>query len=203
MAATANLRWLYEARVESAHPCLVIEDSAQAIALFEPSGALGAHTLRAKGGPRGRNLLPGDDNPGFATNEWFGDGVLRVHLPGQDWSVWRWLDANRGWSANWYVNLEEPWHRTGAGFDTEDWILDLIVLRDFSVVRKDEDEFEWAEQSGRFDPAHLTRIRRAAADAAAAVATRAWPFDADWNAWLPPVGVPLPTLLDGWDRPAP
>jgi hypothetical protein len=202
MADTANLRWLYESRVESAHPCLVIEDSAEVIALFEPSGALGAHTMRAKGGPRGRNLLPGDANSEFATNEWFGDGVLRVHRPGQDWSTWRWLDADRGWSANWYVNLEEPWVRTPNGFDTEDWILDLIVLPTFAVVRKDEDEFEWAERAGRFDATHLARIRRAAADATAAVHARAWPFAADWESWLPPHDVPVPMLRDGWDLPA-
>lgn len=201
MAATATLRWLYESRVESAHPCVVIEDSAQAIALFEPSGAVGAHTMRAKGGPRGRNLLPGDTTPEFTANEWFGDGVLRVHRPGQDWSVWRWLNVDGTWSPNWYVNLEDPWQRTAIGFDTEDWILDLIVLHDFTVVRKDEDEFEWAEQSGRFDTEHLARIRGAAADATAAVHARAWPFDAEWSAWLPPAGAPLPTLLDGWDLP--
>ncbi|MEP6479917.1 MAG: DUF402 domain-containing protein [Rhodoglobus sp.] len=201
MASTATLRWLYESRVESAHPCLVIEDSEQAIALFEPSGALGAHTLRAKGGPRGRNLVAGDTTPGFAASGWFGDGVLRVHRQGQDWSVWRWPNVDGTWSKNWYVNLEEPWKRTAIGFDTEDWILDLIVLHDFAVVRKDEDEFEWAEQCGRFDAEHIARIRRAAADATTAVHARAWPFDADWSAWLPPVGAPLPTLLDGWDLP--
>ena len=37
--------------------------------------------------------------------------------------------------------------------------------------------------------------------AVAAVEARAWPFAADWDAWLTPAGLPVPTLQPGWDSP--
>jgi hypothetical protein len=195
-----NLRWMHEAHVESAHPVYLLEDSAEVIATFEPGNAVGMHSTRPKGGPRGRNLEPGTPHTGFAEGIWTGDGVLRVHSPGQSWSTWRWLAPDRTWSSTWYVNLEEPWLRSGAGFDTEDWILDVVVSGGgASWSYKDEDELEWALASGRFPAAEIERIRRAGSDAVAVVESRAWPFDADWTAWLPPAGLPVPTLQPGWD----
>jgi hypothetical protein len=189
---------MHEAHAESAHPVYLLADEPDVIATFEPGNAVGMHSTRPKGGPRGRNLEPGSPHTGFAEGIWTGDGVLRVHSPDQPWSTWRWLAEDRTWSSQWYVNLEEPWVRSAAGFDTEDWILDVIV-GDEGWRYKDEDELEWAAESGRFSVEDVARIRRAGADAVAMVEARAWPFDADWDRWLPPVGLPVPTLQPGWD----
>jgi hypothetical protein len=191
---------MHEAHVESAHPVYVLQDSAEVIALFEPGGAMAMHSTRPKGGPRGRNLEPGTPHTGFVEGVWSGEGVLRVHRPGQPWSTWRWLSSRRRWSSNWYVNLEEPWLPTEDGFDTEDWILDVVVADDGASWRyKDEDELVWAEQSGRFSVDEVRSIRQAGRDAVAVIEARGWPFDADWDAWLPPEGLPVPVLMPGWD----
>jgi hypothetical protein len=195
-----NLRWMHEAHAESAHPVYLLEDSPEVIATFEPGNAVGMHSTRPKGGPRGRNLEPGSPHTGFAAGIWTGDGVLRVHRPGQQWSTWRWLSSHRTWSSQWYVNLEEPWLRSASGFDTEDWILDVVV-GDEGWRYKDEDELDWAVASGRFSSKEVERIRQAGTDAVAVVEARAWPFDADWNEWLPPEGLPVPLLQSGWDSP--
>lgn len=196
-----NLRWMHEAHVESAHPVYLLEQTARVIATFEPGNAVGMHSTRPKGGPRGRNLEPGTPHTGFAQGIWTGDGVLRVHRPGEAWSTWRWLGADRTWSGTWYVNLEEPWARSSAGYDTEDWILDVVVADDGASWRyKDEDELEWAVASGRFTTAEIARVRLAGLDAVAVIESRAWPFDFDWNAWLPPAGLPVPALQPGWDN---
>jgi len=197
-----NLRWMHEAHVESAHPVFIIESTDEFVATFEPGNARGMHSTRPKGGPRGRNLEPGTPHTGFAEGIWTGDGVLRVHRFGEEWSTWRWLAHDRTWSDRWYVNLEEPWVRTAAGFDTEDWILDVVVADNgASWSYKDADELVWAEHSGRFSPDQVARIRRAGERAAAAVESGVWPFDADWDRWLPPDGVGVPILQAGWDSP--
>lgn len=201
MPEIVNLRWMHEAHAESAHPVYVIEHTDDVIATFEPGNAIGMHSTRPKGGPRGRNLEPGTPHTGFTEGIWTGDGVLRVHRPGQEWSTWRWLTRARTWSADWYLNLEEPWLVTAAGFDTEDWILDVVVEGGTRWRYKDADELLWAEESGRFSPEEVARIRSAGEDAVAVVEARAWPFDADWDRWLPPEGLAVPELRPGWDAP--
>ncbi len=200
MPEVINLRWMHEAHVESAHPVYLLEDSDECTATFEPGNAVGMHSTRPKGGPRGRNLEPGTPHTGFAEGIWTGDGVVRVHRPGQEWSTWRWLSHDRIWSSQWYVNLEEPWVRSRSGFDTEDWILDVVVGDD-GWRYKDEDELEWALSSGRFDARQIERIRRAGLHAVEMIDSRAWPFDADWSRWVPEAGLSVPALQPGWDDP--
>ena len=195
-----NLRWMHEAHVESAHPVYLLGEGADCVAVFEPGGSVSMNSTRPKGGPRGRNLVPGTAHTGFAPDVWRGDGVLRLHRPGQAWSTWRWLGHDRTWRSSWYVNLEEPWVRTATGFDTEDWILDVVV-GEGGWRYKDEDELAWAAASGRFTGAQVERIRTAGEDAAAVVEARGWPFDADWDRWLPPLDLPVPQLQPGWDDP--
>lgn len=197
----ATLRWMHEDHAESVHPVLVVEDSADAIVLYEAGGTVGMHSGREKGGPRGRNLLPGAAAADYLPGTWTGDGVLRVHVPGQPWSVWRWLDAAGRWSDRWYVNLEEPWLRTARGFDTEDWILDLVLDSSLAWVYKDEDELEWARSAGRFDSAAIDRVRDAAAAAITVIEAGGFPFAADWNRWLPDPAWSIPSLTAGWDDP--
>lgn len=199
MPEVVNLRWMHESHAESAHPVYLLTDTADVIATFEPGGTVAMHSSRPRGGPRGRNLVPGTEHTGFEPGVWSGEGVVRVHRPTQPWSTWRWLSAGRTWSDTWYVNLEEPWARTGSGFDTEDWILDVLVAGDLSWRYKDEDELAWAAASGRFDEGMIEKIWSAARESIGVLEGRAWPFDADWNSWLPPVDLPIPVLQGGWD----
>lgn len=195
----ANLRWMFEAQPESAHPTVVVHDSDGVIVTFEAGGSVAMHSQRAKGGPRGRNLLAGSAPSGFSPMQWSGDGVVRVHREGDPWSVWRWLSPLGEWSAHFYVNLEQPWVRTSTGFDTEDWILDLVVDETLAWRFKDEDELDWAQQTGRYDANRIAEVRAAAQDAIATIEAAGWPFDADWNRWLPDQSVAVPTLRDGWE----
>ena len=201
MPEVVNLRWMHEAHAESAHPVYLLEHSDDVIATFEPGSAVGMHSTRRKGGPRGRNLEPGSPHTGFAEGIWTGDGVLRVHRPGQEWSIWRWLGHDRSWSTRWYVNLEEPWLASPGGFDTEDWILDVVVEDGTRWSFKDADELDWALRSGRFSADEVARIRRAGDRAVAVVEAGDWPFNADWDRWLPPEGLDVPVLQPGWDAP--
>jgi predicted RNA-binding protein associated with RNAse of E/G family len=126
-------------------------------------------------------MLPDGWDDGHEAVEWMGDGVLRVHTFGEPWSVWRWLDADDRWSDDFYVNLEDPWCRTSVGFNSGDWVLDVVARVDGTWRYKNEDELEWAESMGVVDSAWVARTREAARNAIAAVEAKTWPFNANWD----------------------
>jgi hypothetical protein len=199
--ATALLRWISDDRISSVYQHYVIEDSERCIALWQPAGTVGRVAVGERGGPRGRNMVPGGWGGSYTEHEWTGDGVLRIHVPGQPWSTWRWLTAD-GWTEHAYVNLETPWTRTGLGFDTADWILDVIAEPDGSHSLKDEDELAWAAETGKFDAAKLAAVEDARRRAVAAVEAHAFPLAADWDAWGALPAEPL-QLAAGWEIVAP
>ena len=99
----------------------------------------------------------------------------------------------------WYVNLEEPWHRTAIGFDSRDNLLDIVIAPDLSSWQwKDEDELAWAVETGRhrLDEAAtfcvegervIQRLRR-----------REPPFDQPWPDWRPDPAWSAPVLPPAW-----
>ena len=197
---TATLRWMAGTLIKGAFPCLVIKQTDQMVALFQPAGSMWRRANGVRSGPRGRNMLANDWDGTHALTEWLGLGVLRVHRFGRPWSVWRWLDAVRGWSEDFYVNLEDPWRPTPIGFDTGDWILDVVARDDRSWRFKDEDELAWAESTGVVSAEWAQRARTAAVAAIADIEAWTWPFNANWDDWTPPISAELPTLSSEWAR---
>ncbi len=196
----ATLRSFLHGELEIAHPTWVIADDGETVALWEPAGSVAMRAVAERGGPRERNVLVGGFTGDHVEFPWTGQGVVRVHRRGEPWSTWRWWDAADGWSPQRYVNLEEPWAATDIGFDTGDWILDLVVDGEGEVRFKDEDELAWAERTGTFPVELASRVRSAAASALAAIGSGEGAFAADWSAWRPPDGMPLPALHPGWRR---
>jgi hypothetical protein len=198
------LRWIAGDRITGACPNRVLERTEEYVVLFQPAGTLWRHARGTRGGPRGRNLLPEHPITGHDEVEWVGKGVARAHRFGEPWSVWRWFEPRGGWSDDFYVNLEDPWRETSLGFDSGDWVLDLVASADGTWRYKDLDELEWIESlepGGAWAP----RVRSAGLRAAAAIEGGAWPFAADWDAWSPGLAsrgaTPLlPVLPDDWDR---
>jgi hypothetical protein len=187
------LRSVFEDHVGAVVPSVVVADSAAETALFQPPGTTLLIRTGRRGGPNGRNMFPSGWDGGHAEVPWTGDGVLRVHRAGQPWSTWRWLDAT-GWRPGFYVNLERPWVRSAVGFDTTDWILDLLVNADGTTTWKDDDELRWAVGAGAVSQSHADTVRRAGDRALQAVQAGDWPFAADWDRWLPDPGWSMPAL---------
>jgi hypothetical protein len=194
---TVVLRWVSGYFITGAVPCEVIEETADFVALFQGAGSIWKRASGERSGPRGRNMLPADRSGEHDDTEWTGDGVLRVHTFGEEWSVWRWLDSTGAWSEHFYVNLEDPWRRSAVGFDSGDWELD-IVGTPTSWSYKDEDELEWSEDVGLVDSAWAARTRQAGRRAAAVLEANAWPFGADWSRWMPPVEGSTSSLSANW-----
>ena len=105
------------------------------------------------------------------------------------WSVWRWHDGVR-WSDGWYGNLESPWQRSEIGYDSQDWALDVVAAGtpgapNWVVGFKDEDELEWMVGQGAVSGYQAAFVREAGERLMAGAVTAGWPFDADWDQWLP------------------
>ena len=125
---------------------------------------------------------------------WEGSGILMVAPTGAPWSAWR-FTAPDG-PPSWYVNLEDPHARDGAGVLTQDHVLDLVVEPGGAVLTKDADELAAARAAGRFSADDVARIGVDADAARAAVAARAVPFDGSWDDWAADPGWPVPQLPD-------
>lgn len=187
------LRSVFDDHVGAAIPSVVVTDDEQHVALFQPAGTTLITRTGRRGGPHGRNMYPGGWDGGHQESPWRGSGVLRVHRLGEPWSVWRWRDAD-GWRPGFYVNLETPWARTSLGFDTRDWVLDLVIAADGVASWKDDDELDWCEAVGTVTAEHAADVRRAGEQALTAVRTGAFPFGVDWDRWPVDVDAAAPDL---------
>ena len=131
---------------------------------------------------------------------WRGPGVLLVAPVGVQWSVWLFWSSE--WEfVEWYVNLEDVHARDRDGIITQDHVLDLEVMADRSVRRKDEDELAAAVRQGRYTAADAARFEATAAAVEEVVARWESPFCDGWEHWRPDPSWPVPSLPTSarWD----
>lgn len=180
----------------------VLTDEPSAIAILQPPGAPCARPTGRRGGPRGRNTLPGGWDGGHRVEPWSGPPMVRLHPVGRPYAVLRAWDGAEAAFSGWYVNLEQPWRRTAVGFDTRDHLLDVLVDDDLGGWQlKDDDELDWAVEVGIYAAAEAGTVRDAGRQAVADVEERRWPFDeAAWVPLAPRRGWPAPELPDAWNR---
>jgi hypothetical protein len=180
-------------------PLTVVVDTAEVTVLFQLPGSICKRRAGARGGPRGRNLLPEAWDGRHEDVVWSGTPNLRLHIWGTAHAIIRSWDFARDCAEGWYVNLEAPWRRTPIGFDTEDLVLDVTVAADLSSwAWKDEDELAWSVEIGKYTAAEADTIRAEGRRVIAAVETRAWPFAQDWSSWRPDPNWPVPVLPENW-----
>jgi hypothetical protein len=184
-------------RVGHAVAGIVAEDTAEVQAVCTVAGS-GMLTRAGRGtGPNGRQILEDDWRGEYADRVWEGESVVKVHRPGDPWSVWRWHDGH-DWTGDWYGNLESPWARVAGGFDTQDWALDVVATGtpgtgDWSVRFKDEDELAYFVEHGAVSEGDAATVREAGERLAEIARAGSWPFDADWSPWIPdPAWLPIP-----------
>lgn len=182
VGAPVVLRSVFDDHVGAAFPAVVVADDEVCVAVFQPAGTSVVTRTGRRGGPHGRNMYPGGFDGGHEVRSWTGCGVLRVHRWGDPWSVWRWRDGHT-WRPGCYVNLEEPWRRTTIGFDSQDWILDLVIDGAGVATWKDDVELDWCAQVGSVTAEHAARVRRSGGQALAAFRAGEVPFAVDWDRW--------------------
>jgi Protein of unknown function (DUF402) len=183
------LREIWDGRVWTARPWIVVEEQADLVVLWIPRGA-------PTKVPAENEIEP------MARGDWtLVDGTwelpaLRFHERGAAHSVLVFL--RDGELDVFYVNMEEPWRPTPIGFDYLDQKLDLIVRPDGSWEWKDEDELDEAVARGIFSAELEREIRDEGERAVGHALAKRPPFDGSWEAWRPDPRWLPPALPDGW-----
>jgi hypothetical protein len=183
-------------------PVRVVADTPDHVALYTMPGTV----LKGQANVDGRKLTR--DTPflererqigGLADFTWGGNHVLQLIRPGEARSTWL-LWSEHAWTwRGYYVNLQAPLRRTSTGFDTADYLLDLVITPDLSWSWKDQDEVDEARKHGIVALEILDRMEIEGERAIRDIKARAWPFDAGYESWRPDPAWGIPVLPEGWD----
>ena len=172
---------------------IVVADEPGLLATYLPVGAQFAF-------PTGDHGL--GPHPWLGRGAWEGHGVLMLQRPGERYAVWHfWAGAERAF-AGWYVNLQEPFHRTSIGYDTYDLELDVWIPAVGAWSFKDDDLLDVRVGEGRFTTAEATEIRALGAEIGAMLDAGAQWWDPAWSRWTPDQSWAVPAPGAGWETAA-
>jgi predicted RNA-binding protein associated with RNAse of E/G family len=195
---TILLRELWQNRVWTARPSIVIKDTSELTVFYIPKPTV-CVTHRAPDGSHATaaNILRRDWI--LKTPEGAGYDRLKIIVPGKGYSVILFKNPVDGDLRIWYVNMEEPGRRTDFSYDCTDLFLDIIIEADLSKWRwEDEDELEEAVLAG------LVSREKASAMYIEGRLLVDWlqsgksPFNT-WANWRPDPSWKVPVLPEGWD----
>ena len=111
--------------------------------------------------------------------------MLMLQRPDDQYAVWVFWHGPEREFRSWYLNLQEPFRRTEAGYDTQDLELDIILHVDGTTVWKDDELLDLRVDEGRFTQDQAREIRAEAVRLEAELATRGHWWDAWWALWEP------------------
>ena len=153
-------------------PVVVVSDEPDLLATYIPEGTP-FHF------PEGDWPTPDGKHPWHGRECWQGHGVLMLQRPDEAHAIWVfWKGLEREFHG-WYVNLQEPFRRTPAGYDTQDLELDIWVPLEGGWEWKDADVLEERVREGRYTPEQVEATwaegRRIVAELESG---RRW-----WNTW--------------------
>lgn len=194
-------------------PMYVVQDSRDLLACYWPAGS--RNIARKK--PSGERLTPRDIQetlPKLVESAWLGTDVLMLIQPGAAHAVYvmweavavhhrnhtlRRTELLRRRLLRWFVNLQEPVHRTSVSIDTWDHMLDIEISPDRSSWQwKDEEELEEAVAVGMYTPAQAQAIRAEGERVLDRLRENRSPFCDGWERWSPPSEWSIPRLPAGW-----
>jgi predicted RNA-binding protein associated with RNAse of E/G family len=189
------VREIWNGRVWTAMPAVVVADGSRGLRLFTPAGTAMKYAVD-QGGRELRLYADRWELADHTTSR----SVLSFSRPddrhavlalwGQDWTF-------RGW----YVNLETPMGRSAHSYDFVDHCLDILVPADGSAWKwKDEDELEEAVRRRILSAEQAAAVRTEGERAVDILLRREPPFDREWASWRPDPAWPVPSLPEGWDR---
>ncbi len=127
----------------------VIEDRPELLLSYLPTGA-------PFGFPEAN--WPGGKHPWHGRTGWEGHGVVMLQRPEESHAIWHFWDGAERRFAGWYVNLQRPFTRTAAGYDTQDLELDIWIPDGGQWQWKDRDKLDERVREGRSTPGEVEEI---------------------------------------------
>jgi predicted RNA-binding protein associated with RNAse of E/G family len=126
---------------------------------------------------------------------WIGLRILRLSIPGAFYSVLLFWNPDDSFRA-WYINLEEPLHRTLQGFEYVDLFLDILAEPDLSSWKwLDEDELAAAVERGILSKETSDMLYSEGRKAVEWLISGNSPFNG-WETWCPDPAWLIPVLPD-------
>jgi hypothetical protein len=171
---------------------VVVADEPGLLATYLPEGAEFVFA-------DGHGLGP---HPWVGRPAWQGHGVLMLQRPGESYAVWHFWDGERRDFAGWYLNLQEPFRRTAAGYDTQDLELDVWVPAGGPWTFKDDELLDVRVREGRFTHVEAAAIRTLGAEIGAMLDVGEEWWDEEWSRWRPDPAWRAPRPPHGWERAA-
>lgn len=210
-AAEDRMRWslgdrlilqeVWEDRLWSARPMIVVEDSPHRLTLWKPAGT----TFQLPWPPPGIARHPRAERIAgcmerrdwiFEPAEW-PVSTLWFLYPGRFYSIWiSWHPTGDLWG--WYVNFQRPFTRQRDRIHTMDLALDLVVDTDLGWEWKDRDEYDHLRSRGLITDAEAQHIRKESELIQQILETGGSPFNEPWDRWTPDVGWGIPNLPSDW-----
>lgn len=182
-------------------PVTVVHDDDDYVAYFIAAGT----SMKGQATADGRKLSR--DTPfvereraigGLADVTWRTNDALVLWKPG--WMHATSLFWRTGTSdfVGYYGNIQAPLVRTERGFDSADYLLDVVIDPDLTTHWKDEDEWEEARDHGLLPLVLLDQVRAEGDRIMAMAAARDWPFDGSLIHWRPDPLWGVPQLPANW-----
>lgn len=180
-----------------AYPTIVVQDTAELIALYMPAGVLGKDTDHK---PTPRELLSAE-KISITDCQWERTDVLFLIIPGESFSTYAmWQTGTKNLDC-WYANLQEPIKRTRIGFDTMDNMLDVVISPDMSKWRwKDDDEFAEAQKVGFYSSEKAREIWAEGEKAVRLITSERRSLYEEWRKWRANPQWEIPKLSPHWDK---
>jgi predicted RNA-binding protein associated with RNAse of E/G family len=191
------VREIWQRKVWTARPMILIQDTVELIALYWFPGTLWKRARNKQGG----DVAVIDCKAGnweLYDSILEGGGTLRLSIPGANYSILVFRNED-GTLNRWYINLENPLIRTNRGFDYLDQFLDIIVKPDLKTWHwKDEDEFQEAQDLGLISPREAKTYLDEGLKALKLLQSGKSVFNG-WEQWKPDPSWKIPVLPEGWD----
>jgi hypothetical protein len=199
-----TLRWRRKQPFDVALPVRVIEDREDLTVIYTAVGTPMKAEATAQGRVMSRDVAPFIERQslvgGYVDWTWTRNHTLMFQRPGSLSSVWLFYREGT-WEFNYYyVNLQAPLSRTEVGFDTADYMLDIVVQPDFRWEWKDLDEFADARTHGILPADLLDRVQAAGEAMIPEIEERRFPFNAGYESWRPDPAWEVPQLPGDWDN---
>ncbi|MEJ7837431.1 MAG: DUF402 domain-containing protein [Thermomicrobiales bacterium] len=197
-----TFRWRRKQPFDVALPVRVVEDRDDVTILYTAVGTPMKAEATADGRVMSRDVAPFFERQslvgGYVDWTWTTNHVLMFAFPDSLASIWLFFREGT-WEFNgYYVNMQAPLDRTEVGFDSADYMLDIVVQPDFSWEWKDLDEFADARMHGFLPRELLDRIQVEAEATIPLIESRGFPFAAGYETWRPDPAWGVPELPSNW-----
>jgi hypothetical protein len=196
------LRGIYNQRVWSAQPAIVVKDSPEEAALAILPGTECMVPKGYSNGKQGswRRWDYKKREWELESFIWHSNRLLVLLEPEKFYAtIYFWREDTNQFLC-YYINFQLPFWRSPCGFDTLDLELDIIIDPERNWRWKDEDDYQKAIDGGIILKKWSNEINLAKLDIFEKMKKQKYPLDGKWLNWKPDTKWATPKLPANWNK---